>query len=68
MRKYDLLILGPATRDVNIDYTGAEDRSTGGAVTYCTYHGRNSASGKRQDAYSIKKDDAYEERVFYGGP
>lgn len=36
MRKYDLLILGPATRDVNIDYTGAEDRSTGGAVTYCT--------------------------------
>ncbi len=36
MKKYDLLILGPATRDVNIDYTGAEDRSTGGAVTYCT--------------------------------
>ena len=27
MKKYDLLILGPATRDVNIDYTGAEDRS-----------------------------------------
>ena len=36
MKKYDLLILGPATRDVNIDYTGAEDRSVGGAVTYCT--------------------------------
>ena len=36
MRQYDLLILGPATRDFNIDYTGAEDRSTGGAVTYCT--------------------------------
>ena len=36
MKHYDLLILGPATRDVNIDYTGAEDRSVGGAVTFCT--------------------------------
>ncbi len=37
MRKiYDLMIVGPATRDLNIDYTGAEDRSTGGAVTFCT--------------------------------
>lgn len=36
MKPYDLLILGPATRDVNIDYTGAEDRSVGGAVTFCT--------------------------------
>ena len=36
MKPYDLMILGPATRDVNIDYTGAEDRSAGGAVTFCT--------------------------------
>ena len=36
MESYDLMILGPATRDVNIDYTGAEDRSVGGAVTFCT--------------------------------
>ena len=36
MEKYDIMILGPATRDVNIDYTGAEDRSVGGAVTFCT--------------------------------
>ncbi|MGN0985678.1 MAG: PfkB family carbohydrate kinase [Candidatus Enterenecus sp.] len=36
MKSYDLMILGPATRDVNIDYTGAEDRSVGGAVTFCT--------------------------------
>ncbi len=36
MKQYDLMILGPATRDVNIDYTGAEDRSVGGAVTFCT--------------------------------
>lgn len=33
--KYDLMIIGPATRDINIDYTGAEDRCTGGAVTFC---------------------------------
>ena len=36
MKTYDLMIVGPATRDVNIDYTGIEDRSTGGAVTFCT--------------------------------
>lgn len=36
MKKYDLMILGPATRDVNIDYTGAVDRCVGGAVTFCT--------------------------------
>ncbi len=35
MKQYDLMIAGPATRDVNIDYTGAEDRSAGGAVTFC---------------------------------
>ncbi len=35
MKQYDLLLLGPATRDVNIDYTGQEDRSVGGAVTFC---------------------------------
>lgn len=36
MKEYDLMILGPATRDLNIDYTGAEDQSAGGAVTFCT--------------------------------
>ena len=36
MEKYDLLILGPATRDVNVDYTGAAESSVGGAVTFCT--------------------------------
>ena len=36
MKTYDLMIIGPATRDLNIDYTGAEDRSVGGAVTFCT--------------------------------
>ncbi len=36
MKNYDLMILGPATRDVNIDYTGEESRIVGGAVTFCT--------------------------------
>ena len=45
MGTYDLMILGPATRDVNIDYTGAEDRSVGGAVTFCTPAAR--AAGAR---------------------
>lgn len=36
MKEYDLMIVGPATRDVNVDYTGVEDRRVGGAVTFCT--------------------------------
>ena len=36
MKTYDLMIIGPATREINIDYTGAEDRSAGGAVIFCT--------------------------------
>ena len=36
MKSYDLMILGPATRDVNIDYPGDESRIVGGAVTFCT--------------------------------
>ena len=36
MKSYDLMIVGPATRDVNIDYTGEESRIVGGAVTFCT--------------------------------
>lgn len=36
MKSYDLMIVGPATRDENIDYTGQIDRCVGGAVTFCT--------------------------------
>ena len=45
MKNYDLMIVGPATRDVNIDYTGVEDRCVGGAVTFCTPAAR--AAGAR---------------------
>ncbi len=36
MKSYDMMILGPATRDVNVDWTGEESRIVGGAVTFCT--------------------------------
>lgn len=53
---YDLMIIGPATRDLNIDYTGAEDRSTGGAVTFCTPAAR-AAGAKVFAAVKISPED-----------
>ena len=35
--KYDLMLIGPATRDINIDYTGQEVREIGGTVFFCAY-------------------------------
>ena len=35
MKAYDVMIIGPATKDINIDYTGEESRIVGGAVTFC---------------------------------
>ena len=34
--KYDVMIIGPATRDCNIDYDGMVNNCVGGAVTFCT--------------------------------
>ena len=34
--KYDLMLIGPATRDINIDYTGQEVREIG--VLYSSVH------------------------------
>ena len=56
MKEYDLMILGPATRDVNIDYTGAVDRSCGGAVTFCT-PAAVAAGAKVLAAVKISPDD-----------
>lgn len=50
------MIIGPATRDLNIDYTGAEDRSTGGAVTFCTPAAR-AAGAKVFAAVKISPED-----------
>ena len=43
-KQYDLMILGPATRDENIDYTGEIDRCVGGAVTFCTPAARSTGA------------------------
>lgn len=56
MKEYDLMIIGPATRDVNIDYTGAEDRCVGGAVTFCTPAART-AGANVFAAVKISPDD-----------
>lgn len=34
--QYDLMIIGPATKDVNIDYDGSRVEGIGGAVYFCT--------------------------------
>ena len=56
MKKYDLMILGPSCRDVNIDYTGVEDRSVGGAVTFCPPAAR-AAGAKVFAAVKIAPED-----------
>ncbi len=33
----DIMMIGPATRDINIDYTGEKVQEIGGAVFFCTY-------------------------------
>lgn len=56
-KMYDLMIIGPATRDLNIDFTGAEDRSAGGAVTFCT-PAAAAAGAKVFAAVKISPEDA----------
>lgn len=67
MNTYDLMIIGPATRDLNIDYTGAEDRSTGGAVTFCT-PAATAAGAKVFAAVKISPDDGDIIRGFRMSP
>ena len=35
MNAYDVMIIGPATRDINIDFTGVVVRRVGGAGSFC---------------------------------
>lgn len=67
MKSYDLMIIGPATRDVNIDYTGAEDRSIGGAVTFCTPAAR-SANPSVFAAVKIAPEDTDIIQAFHMDP
>ena len=38
--KHDIMLIGPACRDVNIDYDGSIDRGIGGAVYFCSFAAR----------------------------
>lgn len=67
MNSYDLMILGPATRDVNIDYTGAVDRCVGGAVTFCTPAAR-AANPSVFAAVKIAPEDQDILEVFHMNP
>ena len=53
---YDLMIIGAATRDVNIDFDGTESRQTGGAVTFCV-PAAMSAGAKVCAAVKISPED-----------
>ncbi|MBE5808978.1 MAG: ribokinase, partial [Clostridiales bacterium] len=67
MERYDLMILGPATRDENIDYTGQVDRCVGGAVTFCAPAA--AATGARVFAAvaAAEGDDALMDQVTVPG-
>lgn len=54
--KYDLMFIGPATRDINIDYTGQVVEETGGAVYFCTYAAR-AAGANVYASVKINPDD-----------
>lgn len=53
--KYDVMMIGPATRDLNIDYTGEEIHEIGGAAFFCTYAARTAGANVYA---SVKINDA----------
>ena len=53
----DILFIGPATRDVNIDYTGAEDHNIGGAVYFGQFAART-AGARVAAAVKMSPDDS----------
>lgn len=69
--KYDLMIIGPATRDENIDYTGNVVHEIGGAVFFCAASAKaanakvcasvkiNPADTDILDAFLLDRDDVY---------
>lgn len=55
--EYDVMFIGPATRDHNIDYQGDEVRDIGGAVYFCAYAAR-AAQANVFSAIKISPEDA----------
>ena len=64
--KYDLMLIGPATRDINIDYTGQEVREIGGAVFFCAYAAA-AASANLFASVKIHPDDTDVLDAFHAG-
>ena len=54
--QFDIMFIGPATRDINIDYTGQTVREIGGAVYFCTYAAR-AAGANAFAAVKISPED-----------
>ena len=57
--KYDLMLIGPATRDINIDYTGQEVREIGGAVFFCAYAAAAASANLSLQSRSIRTIPMY---------
>ena len=55
--KYDIMFVGPVTRDHNIDYQGDEVHDVGGAVYFCAYAAR-AAQARVFSAIKISPEDA----------
>lgn len=58
--KYDVMMIGPATRDLNIDYTGEEIHEIGGAVFFCAYAARTA----KANVYAAVKINAEDRDVL----
>ena len=55
--KYDVMFIGPVTRDHNIDYQGDEVHDIGGAVYFCAYAAK-AAGANVFSAIKISPEDA----------
>lgn len=60
---YDIMFIGPATRDINIDFTGAEVRECGGAVYFSACAAR-AAGANAYASVKMHPDDAAILRQF----
>lgn len=69
--KFDIMFIGPATRDLNKDFTGEESREIGGAVYFCAWSAKateanicaavkiNSSDKDILNAFSMPKDSIF---------
>lgn len=65
--KYDLMFIGPACRDENIDYDGSVVRGVGGAVYFCDFAAR-AAGANVLSAIKINPEDRDVADAFHSDP